>query len=107
MATKKTSRPRVRPALDPDARENQLIDAATALAEEQILNGTAKSQVITHYLKLGAQKNIRRLEEEKMELEMQVLQAKTELLQSQKRVEELYTDAINAMKRYSGNDDEY
>lgn len=97
--------PNVRPAIDPEARENQLIDLATKLAEEQILNGTAKSQVITHYLKLGAQKKIRRLEEEKMELENELIKAKTENIQSQQRIEDLYKDAIAAMRTYTGADD--
>ena len=45
-----------RPALTPEARENQLISLAVDLAEKQLQEGTASSQVITHYLKLGSTK---------------------------------------------------
>lgn len=91
---------RIRPALSPEARENQLVSLAVDLAERQLLEGTASSQVITHYLKLGSAKE--RLERERLEEENKLLKAKTEQIQSQKRIEELYADAISAMKRYSG-----
>ena len=93
----------MRPALTPEARENQLIYLATDLAEKQLREGTASSQVITHYLKLGSTKE--KLEREKLEEENKLLRAKTENLQSQKNVEETYLNAIKAMKRYSGNGD--
>ena len=95
----KTSRTR-RPAMTPDARENQMINLAVDLAERQLEEGTASSQVITHFLKLGSSKE--RLEREKLEEENKLLRAKTENLQSQKRVEELYAEALAAMRRYSG-----
>lgn len=94
----------IRPALTPEARENQLIYLATNLAEQQLRDGTASSQVITHYLKLGSTKE--RLEKEILEENKKLLAAKTENLQSAKRIEELYTNAIAAMKRYSGHDNE-
>ena len=100
--TKGTSR-EMRPALTPEARENQLIYLATDLAEKQLREGTASSQVITHYLKLGSTKE--KLEREKLAEENNLLRAKRENLQSQKSVEEKYIKAINAMKRYSGNGD--
>lgn len=89
-----------RPALTPEARENQMISLAVDLAERQLEEGTASSQVITHFLKLGSSKE--RLEREKLEEENKLLRAKTENLQSQKRVEELYSEALTAMRRYSG-----
>lgn len=103
MAKVKASEPAkmMRPALTPEAREKQLISLANDLAEKQLREGTASSQVITHYLKLGSTKE--RLEKEKLEEENKLLKARTEALQSAKRVEELYADAIAAMKRYSGN----
>lgn len=91
----------MRPALTPESREKQLISLAVDLAEKQLIEGTASSQVITHYLKLGSTKE--RLEKEKLEEENKLLRAKTEALQSAKEVEKLYADAINAMRRYSGN----
>lgn len=92
-----------RPAMTPDARENQLISMAVDLAEKQLEEGTASSQVITHFLKLGSSKE--RLEREKLEEENKLLRAKTESLQSQKRVEELYAEALAAMRRYNGQGD--
>ena len=97
----------IRPALTPEARENQLISLAVDLAERQLMEGTASSQVITHYLKLGSTKE--RLEKEKLIEENKLLRAKTENLQSMKKVEELYTEALNAMRNYAGQGepDEY
>lgn len=94
---------RIRPATNPEAREKQLIALAVDLVEQRLLDGTASSQETTHFLKLGSMKN--RLEMEKLQEENRLLQAKTEALQSAKRVEELYSEAISAMRRYSGNGD--
>ena len=99
-----------RPAIMPEARENQLISMAYDAAERQFQEGTASSQVITHFLKLGTVKA--ELEKEKLERENELLRAKTENLQSSQRIEELYSEAIKAMQRYSGrggdeDDDEY
>ena len=94
---------RTRPALTPEARENQLIAMAVDLAEKQLLEGTASSQVITHYLKLGSSRD--RLECEKLQEENKLLRAKTEQIESMKNMEAKYIEAIEAMKRYSGNGD--
>ena len=85
-----------------------MIALAVDLVEQRLLDGTASSQETTHFLKLGSMKN--RLEMEKLQEENRLLKARTEALQSAKRVEELYSEAIKAMRRYSGqgsNDDEY
>ena len=98
----------IRPALTPEARENQMIALAVDLVEQRLLDGTASSQETTHFLKLGSMKN--RLEMEKLQEENRLLKARTEALQSAKRVEELYSEAIKAMRRYSGqgsDDDGY
>lgn len=96
----KTSSKKIRPATTPEARENQLISLAVDLAERQLLEGTASSQVITHYLKLGSSKE--KIEREILEKQKMLIEAKTENLQSSKRIEELYAEAISAMKSYSG-----
>ncbi len=95
------------PADIPEARENQLISAAVNLAEKQLLEGTASPSVITHYLRLASGRE--RLEREKLERENEVLRAKAEALESNRRTEELYAQAIEAMRSYSGlsQDDEY
>lgn len=108
-ARSSNSNPRkIRPALSPEARENQLIALAVDLVEQRLLDGSASSQETTHFLKLGSTKN--RLEMEKLEEENRLLKARTEALQSQKRSEELFAEAIKAMQIYSGhggNEDEY
>lgn len=91
---------KIRPALTPEARESQMMSLAVDLAEKQLMDGTASSQVITHFLKLATTKAS--LEREKLERENELLRAKTEALESAKRMEDLYASAINAMKRYSG-----
>ena len=97
---------RIRPATSSEARENQMISLAIDLAERQLLEGTASAQVIVHYLKLATQRE--RIEREIMERQAELLTAKTEAIQSSKRQEELYLNALQAMKRYSGNmQDEY
>jgi EAL domain-containing protein (putative c-di-GMP-specific phosphodiesterase class I) len=92
-----------RPALDPEARENQMINLAINLAEQQLRDGTASSQVITHFLKLGSTKE--RIEKEILEKQKDLIEAKTQSLQSTQRIEELYTNALNAMRNYSGHGD--
>lgn len=99
-----TKQKKIRPALTPEARENQMVSLAVDLAERQLIEGTASSQVITHYLKLGT--TLARLEKEKLERENELLKAKTKALESAERVEELYSNALNAMRNYSGNDDD-
>ena len=92
-----------RPAISTEARESQLISAAVDLAEKQLIEGTASSQVITHYLKLGTAKE--KLEREKLEQEIEMLKAKTKAMESAEEVEKLYRDALNAMRNYSGQGD--
>lgn len=91
---------RMRPATTTEAREDQMVALAVDLAEKQLREGTASSQVITHFLKLGSTKE--KLEKEKLMEENKLLKAKTESLKSQQRVEELYSKALQAMQDYSG-----
>lgn len=86
------------PATTPEARENQMISLAVEVAEEQLRNRTASAQVITHYLRLAAAKE--RLEKEKLEKEIALLQARADAIESEKRREELYANAIEAMRGY-------
>lgn len=91
---------RIRPALTPESREDQLVALAINLAEKQLLEGTASAQVISHFLKIGSTKE--RIEKEILEEQKDLIKAKTEALKSEKRVEELYEEALNAMRRYAG-----
>lgn len=95
---------KMRPALTPESRENQMIALAVDLAEQQLRDGTASSQLITHYLKLGSTKE--RLEKEKLEEENKLLRAKTKALADSADMKELYSEAIKAMRKYSGQDDQ-
>ena len=89
------------PAKTPEARENQMIALAVDLAERQLQAGTASSQVITHFLKLGSTKD--RLEKEIMTEQKKLVKAKTESIQSAKQVEQLYKEALDAMRSYTGS----
>lgn len=95
----KTRRP---PATTPEARENQMISLAVELAERQMGNGTASSQVISHYLKLGSSRE--KLEQERLGRENELLKVKADAMASQKRVEELYRSALDAMRSYAGQE---
>lgn len=95
---------KMRPALTPEARENQMIALAMDLAEQQLRDGTASSQLITEFVKRGSTKA--RLEKELLQEQKELMAAKTENLKSAQRIEELYTDAIKAMRTYAGHGDE-
>lgn len=99
----------LRPAISPEGRTNQLVSLAYDLAEKQLREGTASSQVITEFLKIGSRKA--ELELRKLERENELLEAKTDKIQSEQRSEEMFAEAIKAMQRYSGyggeEDDDY
>lgn len=92
-----------RPAISPEARENQMIALAMDLVEQRLLDGTASSQETTHFLKLGSSKAV--LERDKLLEENKLLKAKTEQLKSMKRSEELMEEAIKAFRNYNGQGD--
>ena len=91
-----------RPATTPEGREQQLISAAVDLAERQLRDGTASAQVITHYLKLGSTRE--QLEQQRLMREIDLMEAKAKSMESAANMETLYNEAINAMKRYSGQE---
>lgn len=101
--TSSSSTHKTRPALTPEARENQMISLAMDLAEKQLRDGTASSQLITEFVKRGSTKA--RLEKEILEEQRELLVAKTQALQSEAHSEELYANAIAAMKKYNGQGD--
>lgn len=118
MAKKKTQMPnpdrKSRPALTPEARENQMISLAYDLVEQRFRDGTASSQETTYFLKLASDKT--RLEKEKLEEENKLLRAKTEAIQEDRKSAEFYSQVLDALKLYSGHgsqvdeefdDDEY
>ena len=94
---------RNRPAIDPEARLNQLIALAVDCAEQQMRDGTASSQIIAYYLKQGSIRE--QLENERLREENKLLRAKTEQLKSEKRSEELIEEALKAFRNYAGQGD--
>ena len=99
--TTDSTRKPMRPALTPEARENQLISLAIDLVEQRLIDGTASAQETTHFLKLASRKA--KLEAERAELENELIKAKTQNLKDQADVKALYAEAIAAMRRYSGH----
>lgn len=105
MATKHTKKTTKRPPVTtPEAQENRMISLAVDLAERQLIEGTASTQVICHYLKLASSRE--KIEQDILNEKKTLIEAKTESLQSTKRIEELYSEALSAMKKYSGEEDE-
>lgn len=90
-----------RPALTREARENQLIALSMDRAEAQLRDGTASSQVITHFLKMGSLE--KQIELEKLRRENELLKAKTESIRLAARSDELTEKALAAFRQYSGN----
>lgn len=88
------------PALSPEAYENRLINKAYKSVEQRIDSGEATAQELVHFLRLGSTKE--QLELEKLKKENELLRVKADAIQSQKEVKELYTEAIDAFRRYSG-----
>lgn len=105
MAKKDTTQKRPqRPALSPEARESQLVSLAVDLAEQQLRDGTASSQVITHYLKLGSMRE--KIERDLIKKQMELMDAKKQNLKSTDEIKKLYTEAITALGIYGGKDSE-
>lgn len=102
LSTSSEDRPALRPAITPEGREAQMISLAMDLVEERLRNGTASSQETTHFLKLASTKN--QLEQEKLRQETELLKTKKLSLEQEARMEKLYTEAMNAMRTYSGQD---
>ena len=93
-------RQRRRPGSTPEARENQLVSSAYDLAEKRILDGTASAQEVVHFLKKGSPRE--QVEVERLRNENELLRAKVENMASAKRIEELYSAALDAMRGYAG-----
>lgn len=100
LAKQPSDLPKRRRSLDPEARENQLVALAYDVAEQQLLDGTISSQVLAQLLKAGSTKG--KLEIAKLENETELLRAKTESIQSAARTDEIYKNALKAMKNYGG-----
>lgn len=102
MASKRRGVRRGRPATSPEMREDQVVSLAYDLAEKQLVEGTASSQVITHFLKMGTRREA--LEQQRLANENRLIEEKVQSLASARRVEELYAEALEAMRSYSGHE---
>ncbi len=100
----KPSKPRMAPATTPEGREQQMVSLAFDLAQSQLEDGTASAQVITHFLKFGSSQNA--LEKEKLRKENLLMQARVDHISASAQNSELYQEAINMMKVYTGEDPE-
>jgi hypothetical protein len=98
---KKSGARRSPPARTPEARENQLINMAFDLAEKQLKDGTASAAVISGFLKLGSSRE--KLEQERIRNELELNEQKMEALKAQAALQSVYTEALEAMRAYSGN----
>jgi hypothetical protein len=92
------------PRMTDEGRENRLVSLAMDLAEKHLLDGTASSAEIVHFLKLGSSRNRLETERDKADIDLKV--QKKETMASAQRTEELYVNAMAAMAKYSGSSDE-
>lgn len=83
----------------PEARENQLIALSFDLVEQRLIDGTATSQETTHFLRLASQKY--KLEQDKLRKEIALLESKKEAVDASRKTEEMYAEAIAAVKSYA------
>lgn len=97
---RKSSKSSGMPALTDEAQENKMIDLAVRLAEKQLRDGTASSQVITHYLKLGS--TTTKLEKELLKKQIKFTEAKTKNASAADQNADLLNKAISAMQQYRG-----
>jgi hypothetical protein len=88
-------------ATTPEEREDQMIALASELAERQMRDGTASAQVISFYLKLGSSRE--KLEQQRLAIDTELAQAKADAIRSQQRSEEMFEQAIRAMRSYQGH----
>jgi len=81
-----------------EAREKYLIGLAYDLVEERLLNGTATSQETVHFLRMGSAKEQRDAKLEEMQIEL--MKAKKEALDSQKNIERMLEEGFAAYTSY-------
>ena len=93
---------RRKPATSPEAREQQLASLAYDVAEEQLASGTASSQVVPHFLKAGSSRE--KMEQMRMEHEIEMMKVKREAIRNQERADEMFSEALKAMRSYQGAD---
>lgn len=86
------------PPLSDKDHEAKLISLTLQMAEQQLIDGTASSQVMTHFLRLGSIRS--KVELEKLRLENNLL---TEKIQSEKmgqQLKEMFQDVMESLRDY-------
>lgn len=102
--TKTKSKVSGKPAVTPEEREQQMVSLAMDLAEKQLREGTASPSVISHFLKLGSMRE--QLEESYLSKKTEHIGAQIDAIHSSAHAEELYQNALDAMRKYSGHEPE-
>jgi hypothetical protein len=87
------------PPTTDDAMENKLVALALDQARVQLQEGTASSQIITHFLKLGSLRHS--IELEKLELENRLLEEKILAEQTGQQINEMMAEVMAALKSYT------
>lgn len=100
---KSTSGRRSRPPRTTEAKQQELIGLAMDWSEKKLRDGTAPAQVVTHFLKQGSERE--RLELLKLSRENELLNARVAQIEAETRTDELYAQALRAMRRYSGQEE--
>ncbi len=95
-----TPKRRRKPAQTVEDRENELVKSAIDLAAQQLNDGTASPSVITHFLRLGSVRE--QLERRKLMKENDLMDVKMAAIEASERREQEYSEAINALRRYKG-----
>lgn len=96
---------RLPPPRTEEEAEKRAVGLATNLALKRLQDGTASSQIIVHYLKIGSLKEQAELEKTMTEIEL--LKAKKKAVESGEEQEKKYQEVIKAIASYSGKDDEW
>ncbi len=99
---KKSKKREYAPARTPQTKENQMISLAFDLAEKKLRNGSASSQLITHFLKLATVKE--QLENDRLRADLDLARAKIKYMESQETSQEMYEKALRAFCDYSGTE---
>lgn len=103
-STTEPTKTKLKPAMTPEGREQQCIALAYDLAEKRLRDGSATSQEVTHFLKLGT--SMAKLEKEKLELDKELAKAKIKAYGSSEEMNGLYKEVLTALTSYKGDNDE-
>lgn len=99
------------PALPPIPARTEIEEIKRAggyamdLAMKWLQDGTAPAQIVTHFLKINSPKE--QAEVEKLNREIELLQAKKKAIESAEEQDKKYQEVIAAISSYAGKDQEW